>query len=141
MVPLSLMDRHGQEGARRLTATIRHLLFYVLVLSGLLDVQAVAAHARDYGPAQDVVSSLVRSATPIAPCRDDAATAALEIAAPSEFLPDLLPVEREGDAVADRPSNGAIGFLFESARGSRADHDLERKPGHGFSSRAPPVLS
>lgn len=141
MAPLSMMDRHGQERARRRPAAVRHLLFSFLLLAGFLDLQAVAAHAREHGGARDVIGYVAPAGTPIAPCRDDSTTAALEVAAPSEFLPDLLPAEREGDAIAERPSNGVIGFPFESARGSRADHDLERKPGHGFSSRAPPVLS
>ncbi len=141
MAPLSMMDRRGQEGARRRMTVVRHLLFSLLLLAGFIDLQAVAAHARERGVERAVVGCLAPAAMPIAPCRDGITTAVLEVAAPSELLPDLLPAEREGDAVADRPSNGTIGFPFESARGTPPDRDIEHKPAHGFSSRAPPVLS
>jgi len=82
---------------------------------------------------------LAQAGTTAAPCREAAATTAAEIAAPSENRPDLFPAE--GDAIADRPPGGIIGFAFERARGSVVDRVVARRPDHGFSSRAPPVPS
>lgn len=132
-------NRPGQKGARQRMTAIRHLLFCLLVLAGFADVQTVSAQA--YAEERWVRGHGAAAGLPAAPCRDGMATASMEFAAPSDLLPDLLPAEREGDAVADRLSQGVIGFPFASARGTPAERAVERKPGHGFSSRAPPVLS
>ncbi len=118
---------------------VRHLLFCLLVLAGFADVQTVSAQA--YAGERWVRGHFAVAEMPITPCRDRTATASMAVAAPSEHLPDLLPAEREGDAVADRPSCGDFGFPFARARGTAADRVIERRPGHGFSSRAPPLSS
>lgn len=120
-------------------AAVRHLLFCLLVLTGFADVRSVSAQA--HAGERWIHGHFALAGMPVAPCRGATATASMEVAAPSALHPDLLPTEREGDAVAARPSDGVIGFPFDRARGACADRVVERLPGHGFSSRAPPLPS
>jgi hypothetical protein len=132
------MDTRLERGrARQRAIAVRYLLFCLLVLVGFADVRSVSAQA--YAEERWVGGHLAQAGMPVSPCREGAATAAMKIAAPSEHRPDLFPAE--GDAVADRLPDTVIGFPIDRACGGVADRVVERKPGFGFSSRAPPVSS
>jgi hypothetical protein len=118
---------------------IRHLLFCLLVLVGFSDIRAVSAETQAGDPWTRGHSAVV--ATLLAPCHDGMSPVAIEIAAPAEFLPDLLPPEREGDVAGRPPSGGVAAVRFAEARDAPCDPVVERRPGHGFSPRAPPLSS
>lgn len=134
-----MKSRPEREGAQQRMTAVRYLLFCLLLLAGFADVQTVSAQA--YAGERWVRGHLAVAEMPITPCRDGSAAASMAVAAPSGHLPDLLPAEREGDAVADRPSCGVFGFPLARACGTPAARVIERRPGHGFSSRAPPISS
>lgn len=118
---------------------VRHLLSCLLLLIGLADLRLVTgeAHAGQlWARGQSPVVAIE-----FVPCRDGRANGSAEIAVPDEFLPDLLPPERESDAVAAPPACGFHDLRFAEARHVPADHVFGRSPGHGFSSRAPPLSS
>lgn len=118
---------------------VRHLLFCLLVFVGFTDIRAVSAEVRATEPWAHGHS--VAAGMPFAQCGDRLTTTPIEITAPAELLPDLLPPEREGDSIGRPPSGGVTAVRFAEARSVPVDCVVERRPGNGFSSRAPPTSS
>lgn len=119
--------------------TVRHLLFCLLVLVGFSDIRAISAEVQAGDPWTRGHSAA--AGMPFAPCGDGLTTTPIEIAAPAELLPDLLPPERESDTIGRPPSSGVAAVRFAEARSVPVDCVAERRPGHGFCSRAPPFSS